>query len=300
MRVLQVILNRFIMTLIIIVVGLIPFFIFLSQDIKYGAHSYGDYQYALRYQETFLALAFTVGASTALVEIGKLLPIRLVNAIFGFAGIVVGAFMALYVFMDDYSKDFSFFHAMCSWGTLLYPILYILLRKKFNSGFYALACPFIVFGACMLFGLIPALIGNIFIAFKLPFILVLAWIGYLIYRIVHAGWDFLATSYYEFIGHLPHLGGSNKESKEPQNKDKDKYDQRDEVIAAVQSVESGYYSLYDIDYVDNEVFVTLVRKSGWEGEYSESVYQDEKYALKYRIENAVMDAGYHRPIVTFR
>lgn len=297
MRALRVIVNRFVMTLIIIVVASIPLIVFMSYEIKYGTHN--D---PLREKETFMALAFTVSITTILIEIGKLIPSRIINGFFGLLSLFVSGFFCLFSFMD-YPETFIYFHALCSWGVLLYPILYILLRKVFREGFFALACPFIIFGGCMLIGLIPASIGNYFVAFKLPFILVLIALAISIFLIVKTGWNFLVTTYYEGIGRLPFLGGDNDRSNDKKpSKDKDKYDKEEEVRSAIRGVSNGYYDITDVtyDYDSNEAWVYIRRIPGVVGEIAETIYRNEKERLRYQIEQAVTDKGYRRPRVIFK
>lgn len=297
MRALRVIVNRFVMTLIIIVVASIPLIVFMGYDIKYGTH-----HDPLREKETFMSLAFTVSITTILIETGKLIPSRKINGFFGLLSLFVSGFFCLYVF-TDYPETFIYFHALCSWGVLLYPILYILLRKVFREGFFALACPFIIFGGCMLIGLIPASIGNYFVAFKLPFILVLIALAITIFLIVKTGWNLLVTTYYEGIGRLPFLGGGNDRSKDKKpSKDKDKYDKEEEVKSAIWGVSNGYFDITDVeyDYDANEAWVHIKRIPGLAGEIAETAYRNEQERLRYQIEQAVIDKGYRRPRVIFK
>lgn len=287
---LRIISNKLINLVITVVIASIPFYIFIFCEITFGT---GNYE--LRVDEAFMCLALTTGVVTALVEIGKLFP-KTISGIFNFVAFCWAAFHGFYLMFGEHDP-FYFFQAMCAWGPLLYPLIYFFLRKFVNQGYLVPLAPVATFALCLLFGLIPAFIGNAFVAFKLPFILSCAGILAILFLVFKAGWDVISTAYYNTIGslleHLPTSkgkGDSGKVDPIPYVSDEER------IINAISGIGDGYYfDIVDVSVYQNGgrwcVDVKVNRKPGFEGLYSNSVYASQKDAFQYAIEDKVASLG---------
>ena len=293
MAFLKIVTNKFVNLVLTVIIASIPFYIFIASDIKYGTGNY-----YLRYDEAFMTLAMTMGIVTLLVELGKLFHSKTISGIFNYVSFAWAAFHALYLVV--YTHDpFYFFQAMCSWGIMLYPVFYILIRKFVYNGLFIPFVPIVDFGLCMLFGLIPAYIGNEFVAFKLPFIVIVVGLLAVAYFIFRLGWDIISTSYMNTMGRL--FDGYTPSGKgDTGDKETKRYETtEDKINREIKRISNGYFDITDTNIYQNMGYQCATVKIRRVGSYPDSFYQHEKDALEAEIESAIRSAGYPAGRVKF-